>query len=446
MTTARGALLWTGAALLAAAVARDDAPAAVAAGLLLAASLLAGAEPDEEPGRRDLAAPAVLLVGLAAALAAKRSTPLAVAVLSSLAPVSAALLAREAHRLALAAGGRIVAGRMDLLRLRRADAAAALAGARRREENLRNGLDHLGSLREVVREVGFARRVAETVEAVGRVARGALGAGGGGLRVEGTGAPTTHAIGSPDAAGVAVPREVAETDWEAARADGLDRIRRDGTRRIGRALGGRPGGAVVLDIPSGAPFAEDAVRVLASIAGLALERAALLEEIEARSRSDALTGLMNRRRFDERLAEEWERAARRGAPLSALMLDVDRFKLFNDRFGHPAGDAVLREVAAALLRTLRDVDVVARYGGEEFVALLPETDLAGAAISAERIRTAIAAARVEAPGTAEPLAVTASIGAAANAGAADSSALLAAADAALYRAKGEGRNRVVTAA
>jgi diguanylate cyclase (GGDEF)-like protein/PAS domain S-box-containing protein len=176
-----------------------------------------------------------------------------------------------------------------------------------------------------------------------------------------------------------------------------------------------------------------------------LERAnRQLEELnvrlEALATTDGLTGLKNHRTFQERLLEEVRRAVRYGAPLSILMLDVDRFKTYNDAFGHPAGDAILRKIAEVIKTTARTTDVVARYGGEEFAVILPETDREQARIAAERFRAAIEA-------TPWPeWAVTASFGVATLARtASDSVALIAQADAALYQSKRIGRNCVTHA-
>lgn len=156
---------------------------------------------------------------------------------------------------------------------------------------------------------------------------------------------------------------------------------------------------------------------------------------------DALTGLHNRRHVLALLDRHATRSRRYQQPLSVCMLDIDHFKSFNDRFGHQTGDAVLRCVAQQLLRAVRDVDEVGRIGGEEFLLVLPDTPLAGAITAAERIRRAVEAAREEALPEGEV--ITISVGVAQWSGAGDDlDALVARADAALYRAKAAGRNRV----
>jgi diguanylate cyclase (GGDEF)-like protein len=165
-----------------------------------------------------------------------------------------------------------------------------------------------------------------------------------------------------------------------------------------------------------------------------------LADLALASRRDALTGLPNRRAFEEDLAREAARAARTGAPLSVVALDVDRFKAVNDERGHAAGDAVLRAVAARAAAAIRAGDLLARVGGEEFAIVLPAADLPRAAEAAERIRAALAARPIEAAGHA--IAVTASFGCAALAPGESPDALLARADARLYDAKRTGRNRV----
>lgn len=160
-------------------------------------------------------------------------------------------------------------------------------------------------------------------------------------------------------------------------------------------------------------------------------------ELEALATTDGMTGLKNHRAFQEQLVVEVSRAGRYHTPLSLVLVDVDHFKGFNDAFGHPAGDAVLRAVAALLQTSARETDFVARYGGEEFVLLLPQTDTAGASLFAERLRASLEAAPW-------PLrAVTASFGVASlRLGVEDGGSLLTRADEALYRSKAGGRNQV----
>ncbi len=166
-------------------------------------------------------------------------------------------------------------------------------------------------------------------------------------------------------------------------------------------------------------------------------------ELEELARTDALTGLANRRHFMEALAREVERARRYGHSLSLVLIDLDRFKDVNDTHGHAAGDDVLRATAAILREVSRDVDVAARIGGEELVLLLPETRAAGARSVAERVRRRIEASSPRSQ-AGEAFRVTASLGVASYAGGAETpEEILQACDAALYRAKGAGRNRVV---
>ncbi len=167
-----------------------------------------------------------------------------------------------------------------------------------------------------------------------------------------------------------------------------------------------------------------------------------LADLALASRRDALTGLPNRRAFEEDLAREASRAVRAGTPLAVVVLDVDRFKAVNDTHGHAAGDAVLQAVAARAAGAIRAGDLLARVGGEEFGILLPAADLARAVDAAERIRMTLAALPVEAAGIA--LAITASFGCAALARGETPEELVARADARLYEAKGAGRNRVAS--
>ncbi|MGB8843197.1 MAG: diguanylate cyclase [Aliidongia sp.] len=161
---------------------------------------------------------------------------------------------------------------------------------------------------------------------------------------------------------------------------------------------------------------------------------------------DGLTGIGNRRRFDEFLSREWRRSRRARTPLAVILIDVDYFKPYNDQYGHATGDDCLREVAATIAMLVRRPgDLCVRYGGEEFAAILPQTNLAGARVLAERIRSAVLALEiVHAKSAAAPV-VTVSIGiAASNAADADEpDELLVEADRRLYEAKAAGRNRVV---
>ncbi len=168
----------------------------------------------------------------------------------------------------------------------------------------------------------------------------------------------------------------------------------------------------------------------------------LVRQLRSLSRHDWLTGLPNRRALMECLHAEWTRFARAGKPLAVLCLDVDHFKAINDSAGHAAGDAALVGLAQVLRDHIRQGDVVGRNGGEEFVVVLPETDTQAAVEVAERLRRAVAQAERLHPLRTQAL--TVSIGAAcATASDPHFDALLARADAALYRAKNGGRNRVV---
>ena len=164
------------------------------------------------------------------------------------------------------------------------------------------------------------------------------------------------------------------------------------------------------------------------------------ERLEEMATSDGLTGLKNHRHFLGTLDLAVSFAGRQGMPLSVVMLDVDRFKDYNDSFGHPAGDQVLKAVARILRENVRDHDLVARYGGEEFVAILPATDARTGRAVGERVRAAIEGADWPRRG------ITASVGVATlGPGVEESAILVETADRALYRAKALGRNRVVHA-
>lgn len=173
-------------------------------------------------------------------------------------------------------------------------------------------------------------------------------------------------------------------------------------------------------------------------------------ELSRLSSLDGLTGIPNRRIFDDVLLREWRRAERRAAPLSVLLIDIDHFKEFNDHYGHQAGDDCLRRVAAALAASLRrPSDLAARYGGEEFGIVLAETDAQGAQSVARLALESVRALKIAHKGSRTEAVVTISIGVATAAPQRGDDAgwqtLLAAADAALYDAKHGGRNRVAVA-
>ncbi|RCV88223.1 GGDEF domain-containing protein [Billgrantia montanilacus] len=170
------------------------------------------------------------------------------------------------------------------------------------------------------------------------------------------------------------------------------------------------------------------------------------DQLHQISTIDGLTGIANRRHFDSFLADSWQRARRSGKPLSVIFIDIDRFKDFNDHYGHVAGDDTLRAVADALARVVtRSTDLVARYGGEEFVCVLPDTDLPGARKVAHLIRNAIRALAIPHAYSDHADQVTASLGVASAVPASSmltSEQLLEQADSQLYRAKHQGRDRV----
>jgi two-component system cell cycle response regulator len=197
---------------------------------------------------------------------------------------------------------------------------------------------------------------------------------------------------------------------------------------------------------AGPPFARrvsrrslDMLNRFAVHAALTINNAHLQAEVARLASSDALTGLANRRQLDFALGREVARTVRTNEPLSVALIDIDHFKDINDTFGHVAGDEVLREVAGALARSVRDVDLVARYGGEEFAIVLPNCASTGALVVIERVRAAVASVG----GVAK---VTVSAGIATGAGeGTDGDSLVAGADEALYESKRAGRDRATLA-
>jgi diguanylate cyclase (GGDEF)-like protein len=213
------------------------------------------------------------------------------------------------------------------------------------------------------------------------------------------------------------------------------------------AAGERSLGVIRLDSRRPDVFQEydqEVLQTLANQAGLALENARRVRQVQELAVRDGLTGLFNHRFFQERLSEELSKAERYHKDLCLIIMDVDHFKKFNDQYGHPEGDRVLKSVAETITKSLRQkIDIVARYGGEEFVAILPETSLQAGTELAERIRQRIEEniiARGDGNGV---FRVTLSLGVSAFPfDAREQGALIQTADEALYRSKSSGRNKV----
>ncbi|MDR0305425.1 MAG: diguanylate cyclase [Chitinispirillales bacterium] len=202
----------------------------------------------------------------------------------------------------------------------------------------------------------------------------------------------------------------------------------------------------LFSVESGEPniFKEHIEQILTTVienASVAITRSLLYLKMEKLATTDGLTGLNNHRTFQEAMAREFERARRYDRPLSVLLTDIDHFKLFNDTYGHPVGDIVLREVANCIRKAVRLNDIPARYGGEEFAVIIPESDEQGAAIIAERIRSSVEQCVIVNDG--KELRVTISIGCASfPPHACSQQDLIDCADKALYASKRAGRNRV----
>ena len=249
-------------------------------------------------------------------------------------------------------------------------------------------------------------------------------------------------------------RVIVESAVEATQADGGLVIAEDGSvvevgdvvpggerLEFELTVGRRSFGRLLL---FGSDFDVEERMTAASLAGqavVALENARLHRIVERQALVDGLTGLANRRQADKVLVSELARAQRLGGPVGLILADVDDFKTVNDRYGHPTGDMVLRDLAASLRETVREIDIAARWGGEEFAVILPGTDLDGAAQVAERLRVALSEREILST-DGVPLHVTASFGAAASSSTTTVVQLVEAADEALYRAKRAGKDRV----
>ncbi len=315
-----------------------------------------------------------------------------------------------------------------------------------------------GRLNQAMRRIGetFASNLDRNalLEIVLRTALDGTGAEGGRAAVrDATGTPSILArVGEADALGTAL----AAAESESLRGGYPGEANIDGAAALSHPLWSssdgdgppRVSGAVSV-ARRGGRFTEperELFHYLAGQASVSLENVGLHETVERQAVTDDLTGLSNRRAFDETITTEVERSRRFDQPVSLVMVDIDDFKTVNDRHGHLLGDEVLRRVADVLRASGREIDEPARYGGEELAMVLPGTDLEGAYNLAERIREGIADLRIPLP-DGEVLQVTASLGAAVRPGSADDvTGLVRAADQALYEAKRSGKNRTVRAA
>ena len=216
---------------------------------------------------------------------------------------------------------------------------------------------------------------------------------------------------------------------------------------VGMSAHGRNIGCITLESQQPQAFSESSIRLVQALANesaIALENARLFQEVQKLSTVDPLTGLFNRRHFNNMAQQELQRTQRYNAPMSVILMDIDHFKQVNDNHGHGLGDQVLVDAAAVCMQGLRTMDVHARYGGEEFCFLLPETTHEGAEILAQRLREGLAQLQFESE--VGEFRITASFGVAQWQAPEESiDNLLKRCDQALYAAKHGGRNRVVVA-
>jgi diguanylate cyclase (GGDEF)-like protein len=415
------------------------------------------------------------------------SAPITVTVLSALSATSASVSGSRAVAAALIAGFLVLALGFSLLASRALQsrlsdflqAARRLAGGdfsspvrveghdefaalgeefNRMSTELSRRLDELARervrLRDAIRRIGhtFASSLDRPalLELALKTAVDAVQASGGRLSVSSAdGEPLAEAAREGSLKGL--DEAVTRAEQAAMQDGGLGEEELAGASVASVALGsvgsGRQPHGLMTVARWGRSFTDDDREVLRSLgaeAALALENIELHFQVRRQAVTDELTGLANHGRFQELLNAEIEQVRRYHHPIGLIMLDIDDFKAVNDTYGHPQGDAVLRQVARILRENSRDADSPARYGGEELSLILPHTDLEGAYAIAERIRTAVAELRVARTDGNGVLRTTASVGVTSST-AGDKDALIADADGALYEAKRRGKNCTVAA-
>jgi diguanylate cyclase (GGDEF)-like protein len=311
-----------------------------------------------------------------------------------------------------------------------------------------------GRLQESIRRIGetFASNLDRPalLELALKTAVDAVQAGGGRLSArQSSDEPLTETARVGDLS--ALEPSVLDAERAALAGRGLGEITSEHLNIASVALrpietGGRAHGVITV-VRHDRPFTDDDRELLHSLAGqatLALENVDLHFQVRRQAVTDELTGLANHGRFQDLLSSEIEQVRRYHHPVGLIMLDIDDFKSINDTFGHQQGDVVLRHVGRVLRDSSRDADTPARYGGEEMALVLPHTDLEGSFAIAERVRTAIAELRVPRLDQQGVLRITASLGVAASSEG-EKDELIAEADAALYAAKRQGKNRTMRA-
>jgi diguanylate cyclase (GGDEF)-like protein len=321
---------------------------------------------------------------------------------------------------------------------------------------LANRLDELSQervrLREAIRRIGqtFASNLDRPalLELALKTAMDAVQASSGRVSARKTDAePLTETSREGSFAGT--EDAIYESEREALKTGGLGEAEGNGSVAAASValLPQEPGHRIhgLITVAREQPFSDDdraLLRSLAAQATLALENVDLHHQVSRQAVTDELTGLANHGRFQELLGAEIEQVRRYHHPVALIMVDIDNFKSINDTYGHQQGDVVLRRVARVVADSSRDVDYPARYGGEEMALILPHTDIEGAYAIAERVRTAVEALRVPSKDEQGALRITASVGVAATTDG-PKDALIADADAALYEAKRQGKNRTV---